>query len=76
MASSVVDSVSGVFSAVREYLPFSDAHVGPLSQLTLSGARMMSTLAEGMTTGQGGLVSTVSGALSSVGGKSRTGGLD
>ena len=69
MASSVVDSVSGVFSAVREYLPFSDAHVGPLSQLTLSGARMMSTLAEGMTTGQGGLVSTVSGALSSVGGK-------
>lgn len=69
MASSVVYSVSGVFSAVREYLPFSDAHVGPLSQLTLSGARMMSTLAEGMTTGQGGLVSTVSGALSSVGGK-------
>ena len=69
MASSVVYSVSEVFSAVREYLPFSDAHVGPLSQLTLSGARMMSTLAEGMTTGQGGLVSTVSGALSSVGGK-------
>ena len=58
-----------VEKTVREYLPFSDAHVGPLSQLTLSGARMMSTLAEGMTTGQGGLVSTVSGALSSVGGK-------
>ena len=69
MASSVVDSVSGVFAAVREYLPFSDAHVGPLSQLTLSGARMMSTLAEGVSGGQGGLVSTVAGALSSVGGR-------
>lgn len=69
MASSVVDSVSGVLAKVREYLPFSDAHVGPLSQLTLSGSRMMSTLAEGVSSGQGGLVSTVSGALSSVGGK-------
>ncbi|EEB31979.1 hypothetical protein, partial [Desulfovibrio piger] len=47
MASSVVESVEGVFTKVREYLPFSDAHVGPLSQLTLSGARMMTTLAEG-----------------------------
>lgn len=69
MASSVVDSVSGVFATVREYLPFSDAHVGPLSQLTLSGARMMSTLADGVTNAQGGLVSTVAGALSSVGGR-------
>lgn len=64
--SALVDSVSGALASVREYLPFSDAHVGPLSQLTLSGARMMSTLARGVTTGQGGLVSTVGGALSSV----------
>ncbi len=71
MASSVVDSVAGVFARVREYLPFSDAHVGPLSQLTLSGARMMTTLAEGVTSAQGGLVSRVSGALSAVGGKIR-----
>lgn len=69
--SALVDSVSGALGKVREYLPFSDAHVGPLSQLTLSGARMMSTLAEGVTSGQGGLVSRVSGALSSVGGKIR-----
>ena len=68
MASSVVESVAGVFATVREYLPFSDAHVGPLSQLTLSGARMMTTLAEGVTSAQGGLVSKVSGALSAVGG--------
>ena len=71
MASSVVDSVAGVFAKVREYLPFSDAHVGPLSQLTLSGARMMTTLAEGVNAGQDGLVSRVSGALSAVGGKIR-----
>ena len=68
MASSVVESVEGVFARVREYLPFSDAHVGPLSQLTLSGARMMTTLADGVTSAQGGLVSRVSGALAGVGG--------
>ncbi len=71
MASSVADSVAGVFAKVREYLPFSDAHIGPLSQLTLSGARMMSTLGDGVTSAQGGLVSRVSGALSAVGGKIR-----
>ena len=71
MASSVVESVEGVFTRVREYLPFSDAHVGPLSQLTLSGARMMTTLADGVTSAQGGLVSKVSGALSAVGGAIR-----
>lgn len=71
MASSLVDSVAGVFARVREYLPFSDAHVGPLSQLTLSGARMMTTLAEGVGGAQDGLVSRVSGALSAVGGSIR-----
>ncbi|MCH5277469.1 MAG: phage tail tape measure protein [Desulfovibrionaceae bacterium] len=69
MASAVVDSVAGVFAKVREYLPFSDAHVGPLSQLTLSGARMMDTLAEGVNGAQGGLVASVGEALSSVGSK-------
>ena len=71
MASSVVESVEGVFARVREYLPFSDAHVGPLSQLTLSGARMMTTLADGVTSAQGGLVSRVSGAFAGVGGAIR-----
>ncbi len=71
MAVAVVDSVAGVLAKVREYLPFSDAHVGPLSQLTLSGARMMTTLGDGVTSAQGGLVSKVSGALSAVGGKIR-----
>lgn len=67
--SALVDSVSGALSSVREYLPFSDAHTGPLSQLTLSGSRMMTTLADGVNLGKGGLVATVAGALSSAGAK-------
>lgn len=67
--SALVDSVSGALSSVREYLPFSDAHTGPLSQLTLSGSRMMTTLAEGVNLGKGGLVASVSGALSAAGTK-------
>ncbi len=65
--SALVDSVSGALSSVREYLPFSDAHTGPLSQLTLSGSRMMTTLADGVNLGKGGLVASVSGALSAAG---------
>lgn len=72
MASSVIESVSGVLASVREYLPFSDAHIGPLSQLTLSGARMMTTLAEGVASGKGGLLSSVSGALSDAGNRIRS----
>ena len=67
--SALVDSVSGALSSVREYLPFSDAHTGPLSQLTLSGSRMMTTLADGVNLGKGGLVASVSGALSAAGTK-------
>lgn len=44
-----VDAVKGALSKVREYLPFSDAKVGPLSELTASGTAIMSTLSEGMT---------------------------
>ena len=65
--SALVETVSGALSRVRSYLPFSDAHEGPLSQLTLSGSRLMTTLAEGVKAGSSSLVSTVGGALSSVG---------
>lgn len=47
-ASSVISSVKSVFSKVREYLPFSDAKVGPFSELTKSGAAIMGTLADGV----------------------------
>lgn len=48
-ASSVINSVKSVFSKVREYLPFSDAKVGPFSELTKSGAAIMGTLADGVS---------------------------
>jgi hypothetical protein len=41
-------AISGALGKVREYLPFSDAKVGPLSQLTLSGQKVVDTLREGM----------------------------
>jgi TP901 family phage tail tape measure protein len=43
-----VEAVRGALSRVREFLPFSDAKVGPLSELTASGAAIMKTLGEGM----------------------------
>lgn len=65
-ASGLVDTVKGVFSDIRDMLPFSDAKTGPLSTLTLSGSRLMTTLGEGVTQGAGGLLQKVSGALSGV----------
>lgn len=67
MASSVVDSVADVFAKVREYLPFSDAHVGPLSQLTLSGSRIPGTISEGVTQGMPSLRQAVASGLGGVG---------
>lgn len=65
--SSLVSTVENALASVREYLPFSDAHTGPLSQLTLSGTRMMTTLGEGVGQGAPGLVQSVSGALDKAG---------
>ena len=55
------DKLSKVFSGIRDYLPFSDAKVGPLSDLTLSGKRFMQTFAAGaesQTGLMGGILST------------------
>lgn len=66
------DKLSKVFSGIRDYLPFSDAKVGPLSDLTLSGKRFVQTFAAGaesQTGLMGGILSTpninggVNGAL-------------
>ena len=65
--SSLVSTVENALASVREYLPFSDAHTGPLSQLTLSGTRMMTTLGEGVGQGAPALLASVSGALGSAG---------
>jgi len=42
------DMVKKGLAKVRELLPFSDAHEGPLSQLTLSGRRVFQTIGTGM----------------------------
>lgn len=65
-AGGLVDTVKGVFSDIRDMLPFSDAKTGPLSTLTLSGSRLMTTLGEGVTQGAGGLLQKVGSALSGV----------
>ncbi|MGD9809636.1 MAG: phage tail tape measure protein [Deferribacterales bacterium] len=43
-----VEAVKGGFMKLRNLLPFSDAKEGPLSQLTKSGSKIMSTLAVGV----------------------------
>lgn len=51
------------FSWARNLLPFSDAKEGPLSQLTLSGTRIMSTLGEGIVGAAPGFHKTLATAL-------------
>ncbi len=47
------DAAGKVFGALREFLPFSDAKVGPLSDLSLSGMRFAETFAGGIEGGEG-----------------------
>jgi TP901 family phage tail tape measure protein len=63
MAPALVTAVKEVFSQVRNLLPFSDAKEGPLSQLTLSGSRIMSTMGEGITGAAPGFHKTLATAL-------------
>jgi len=46
--TKAVDAVKGALGTVRSYLPFSDAKVGPLSDLTASGAALMATFEKGI----------------------------
>lgn len=66
MAAAPVEAIKGIFAKVRNLLPFSDAKEGPLSQLTLSGARIMSTLGAGIQGAAPGLQRTMAGALAGV----------
>lgn len=69
MAGSLVDTVKGVFTDVRQYLPFSDAKEGPFSQLTASGAAIMQTLGQGIqSVGAGPLVTPFADAAAQLGG--------
>jgi hypothetical protein len=60
MKSYLVDGVTSVFNAVRRLMPFSDAKEGPFSQLTYSGSRIITTMAEGVA----GSASTLHNAMS------------
>ncbi len=67
-AMAPVNAMNDVFKSVREYLPFSDAKVGPLSDLTLSGSRIPGTISEGVTQGMPSLRQAVASGLGGVGG--------
>ncbi|MBI4621037.1 MAG: phage tail tape measure protein [Desulfobacterales bacterium] len=61
-----VEIVKGGLAKVRNLLPFSDAKEGPLSQLTLSGARIMETLGAGVQASVPAMKNAVAGALAGV----------
>lgn len=66
-AQALVDGVTGVFSQVRQLLPFSDAKAGPFSQLTASGQAILSTLGKGVASAQPGFAGALASAFGSVG---------
>jgi len=63
VAHQLPGAVREIFGKVRNLLPFSDAKEGPLSQLTLSGSRIMSTLGDGIMGAAPGLRKTMATAL-------------
>lgn len=58
-----VEAVKAGFTKLRNLLPFSDAKEGPLSQLTLSGRRIMDTLGAGVSAAAPGLHKSMGTAL-------------
>lgn len=63
MAMGPVNAIKDIFLKVRNLLPFSDAKEGPLSRLTLSGERIMTTMGEGIAGAAPGLQRTMANAL-------------
>lgn len=61
-----IDAVREGLVRIRRMLPFSDAKEGPLSTLTLSGSRLMTTLATGVNAGSPALQSAVEKGFSSI----------
>lgn len=51
---------------LRNLLPFSDAKEGPLSSLTLSGTRLMTTIGEGISVGAASLYNTAEKAFAGI----------
>lgn len=63
MATAPFKAVGSALGKVRELLPFSDAHEGPLSQLTHNGGKIVSTMAEGVYKQRGALASAMDNVL-------------
>lgn len=66
MAAAPFKAVGAVLSKVRSLLPFSDAEVGPLSELTHNGGQIMATLAEGIQAEQGAPFEAIQKTLGAV----------
>ena len=49
VAMAPINAVKGIFGKISNLFPHSDAKEGPLSTLTLSGKKTMTTFAEGVT---------------------------
>lgn len=65
-ASVPIDAVKGVFSKIRDYLPFSDAKLGPFSELTYSGMQILQTLTQGILSAASAPIDAVKGTLAKV----------
>lgn len=66
VATAPFNAVKSVLGKVRQLLPFSDAKEGPLSALTLSGAKILDTLGAGIRAAAPQLQATAATALGGV----------
>lgn len=66
--SAPVEAVKEALAKVREFLPFSDAKVGPLSELTYSGMQVMQTLTQGIRAAAAKPAEAVEAGLATVAG--------
>lgn len=60
------ESFTDVLSSLREFLPFSDAKKGPLSTLTLSGNRLITTIGEGVDQAAPAFIKNINGVFSQI----------
>lgn len=67
VAMAPVNAVKGIFGKISDLLPHSDAKEGPLSTLTLSGQRTMTTYAAGVSLEEDAPVKAVERGMSRVG---------
>ena len=58
VAMAPINAVKGIFGKISNLFPHSDAKEGPLSTLTLSGKKTMTTFAEGVTLAEPGSASS------------------